>query len=475
MTWAIEVNGLSKRYRLGRGHAQRLDSLYEAVTDTARDLASRLSAGRVGRRRRPASEDPRIEIQSEHLVLAESQFQDAPPGEFWALRNVSFRIDQGQRIGVIGRNGSGKSTLLKLLSRITDPTEGSFQFRGRLVSLLEVGTGFHPDLTGRENIFLNAQITGMSAREIRGVFDEIVEFSELGRQIDTPIKRYSSGMYMRLAFSVAAHINSEILVVDEVLAVGDAGFQRKCLAKMLEIGNSGRTLLFVSHDMEAVRQLCSRAIELAHGEVVSFQPVPARPPRDARPARASSEGSGLQPIDDAITDYSLDRERRPERSWAPESAPTSATGALTLVGVSLGEGVADRLTPVTPSDAVTVRLDVRRAPRVRRIGVRLHVATVSRRTLAVSAAVLEVPPGDETSVRLLATVTPPFFNPGLFRMTVTLFDADDRSEFCVAPDAVDVVVEGEPAPAYPAEPAAPLAANLTWHAAPGPPPTDDHP
>lgn len=474
MTGAIEVNGLSKRYRLGRGHAQGLGSLYEAVTDTARDLASRMSGGRLGRRRRPASEDPRIEIQSEHLVLAESQFKDAPPGEFWALRNVSFRIDAGQRIGVIGRNGSGKSTLLKLLSRITDPTEGSFRYRGRLVSLLEVGTGFHPDLTGRENIVLNAKITGMSAREIRGVFDEIVEFSELGRQIDTPIKRYSSGMYMRLAFSVAAHINSEILIVDEVLAVGDAGFQRKCLSKMLEIGNSGRTLLFVSHDMEAVRQLCSRAIELAHGEIVSFQPIPEKRPGPARPQAAPADGSGLQSIDTAIADYSLEREQRSARRWTPEDAPRSATGALALVGVNLGSSPSDQGSRRTAAEAVTVELDVVRALHVRRIGVRLHVATVSRRGLASASAEIDAP-GDAASVRLLATIEPPFFNPGIFRIAVVLFDMDDPNEFCVAADAVDLVIEGPQPSVYPAEPSAPLAARLTWRTAAGPILPDDRP
>ena len=467
MTWAIEVSDLSKRFRLGRGHRHGLDSLYEAASDTARDLASRLSGGRFGRRRRHAAEDPRIEIQSEHLVLAESQFRDAPRGEFWALRHVSFRIDQGQRIGVIGRNGSGKSTLLKLLSRITDPTEGSFRFRGRLVSLLEIGTGFHPDLTGRENIVLNATIAGMSSKEIRGVFDEIVEFSELGRQIDTPIKRYSSGMYMRLAFSVAAHIRSEILVVDEVLAVGDAGFQRKCLTKMLEIGNSGRTLLFVSHDMDAVRQLCSSAIELAHGEVVSFNPLPARLTGQAHPAPLPPGESGQQSIDQAIADYSLERGTRDVQRWTPGEAPKSTTGALALVGISTREDAPRDRHSFLTADVVSVRLDVLRASRIQRIGARLHFGTVSGRTLASSTTVIEVP-GNQACVRLIASITPPFFNPGIFRIAVTLFDADDREEFCVAPDVVDIVVEGQGTAPFPAEPPAPLAAKLTWHAVEGP-------
>src|ERR1700733_14378910 len=187
--------------------------------------------------------------------------------DFWALKNVSLRVKQGEVVGIIGRNGAGKSTLLKILSRITVPTEGRVRIDGRIASLLEVGTGFHQELTGRENIFLNGAILGMTRTEIIRKFDEIVEFSEIEEFLDTPVKRYSSGMYVRLAFAVAAHLEPEILIVDEVLAVGDAAFQKKCLGKMGSFAQSGRTVLFVSHNMEAIRGLCQRCIWLKDGKV----------------------------------------------------------------------------------------------------------------------------------------------------------------------------------------------------------------
>lgn len=193
--------------------------------------------------------------------------------EFWALRGVSLQIGRGEVVGIIGRNGAGKSTMLKLLSRITVPSEGRIRINGRIASLLEVGTGFHQELTGRENIFLNGAILGMSRAEIIKRFDEIVEFAEIGEFLDTPVKRYSSGMYVRLAFAVAAHLDPEILIVDEVLAVGDAAFQRKCLGKMSSFAQSGRTVLFVSHNLEAVRTLCQRVVWLKDGRVLEDGPV----------------------------------------------------------------------------------------------------------------------------------------------------------------------------------------------------------
>lgn len=190
--------------------------------------------------------------------------------EFWALKDVSFDICQGDRIGIIGRNGAGKSTLLKILSRITEPTEGTIRLTGRVASLLEVGTGFHPELTGRENIFLNGAILGMSKGEIKRKFDEIVAFSEIEKFLDTPVKRYSSGMYVRLAFAVAAHLEPEILIVDEVLAVGDAQFQEKCMGKMHTMGTDGRTVLFVSHNMNAISALTQKTIYLDKGKVIDY-------------------------------------------------------------------------------------------------------------------------------------------------------------------------------------------------------------
>lgn len=206
------------------------------------------------------------DILSNKLKGAFQNRQLAKREEFWALKDINFSVGQGDRVGIVGRNGAGKSTLLKILSRITEPTSGTIKLKGRVASLLEVGTGFHPELTGRENIFLNGAILGMSRSEIRSKFDEIVEFAEIEKFLDTPVKRYSSGMYVRLAFAVAAHLESEILIVDEVLAVGDAQFQKKCLGKMADVSkNGGRTVLFVSHNMQAVKQLCDSCIILHHG------------------------------------------------------------------------------------------------------------------------------------------------------------------------------------------------------------------
>jgi lipopolysaccharide transport system ATP-binding protein len=207
-------------------------------------------------------------IQESILSLPKRVFASKDTSElFWALKDISFEIMQGERVGIIGRNGAGKSTLLKLLSKITEPTSGEAIILGRVASLLEVGTGFHPELSGRENIFMNGAILGMTRSEIKAKFDEIVAFAEVEKFIDTPVKRYSSGMYVRLAFAVAAHLEPEILLVDEVLAVGDSEFQKKCLGKMGEVTQSGRTILFVSHNMAAIQQLCNRGIVLHEGKV----------------------------------------------------------------------------------------------------------------------------------------------------------------------------------------------------------------
>jgi len=202
------------------------------------------------------------------LALGKPIIQGDTQEEIWALRDVSFEIRRGEAVGIIGRNGAGKSTLLKILSRITEPSAGRVTIKGRVASLLEVGTGFHPELTGRENIYLNGAILGMTRQEVKRKFDEIVAFAEVEKFLDTPVKRYSSGMYVRLAFAVAAHLEPEILLVDEVLAVGDAQFQKKCLGKMGDVAREGRTVLFVSHNMEAIRRLCPRAMLIADGHIL---------------------------------------------------------------------------------------------------------------------------------------------------------------------------------------------------------------
>lgn len=236
---AISIRGIGKQYKLG-GQRER----YARLTD---------SLAGVLRRTRQAT------------AVSDT--------EFWALRDITFDVAHGDVVGIIGRNGAGKSTLLKVLSRITEPTEGEAIFRGRLASLLEVGTGFHPELTGRENIFMSGSVLGMRRAEINRRFDEIVDFAEVERFLDTPVKRYSSGMQVRLGFAVAAHLDPEILVVDEVLAVGDAAFQRKCLSKMEDVSHGGRTVLFVSHNMASVEHLCNRGVLLDHGQISAIGEV----------------------------------------------------------------------------------------------------------------------------------------------------------------------------------------------------------
>ncbi len=258
----IKVEGLSKRYRLGQyvGGAYQYRTLRDVLTDAMHAPFRRLRA-RV--KQRAVASNP---TANSHELSAMSH---QPSADFiWALKDVSFEVKQGEVVGIIGRNGAGKSTLLKLLSRITEPTKGRAMIKGRLGSLLEVGTGFHPELTGRENVYLSGAILGMTKKEIDRKFDEIVDFSEIEKFIDTPVKRYSSGMLVRLGFAVAAHLEPEILLVDEVLAVGDAAFQKKCLGKMGDVASEGRTVLFVSHNMAAVRSLCTESFLLNEGVII---------------------------------------------------------------------------------------------------------------------------------------------------------------------------------------------------------------
>lgn len=247
---AIKVENLGKSYLVGHNTASA--ERYTALRDViARSAKSGLRKTRDLLTGRPIVQGDEVE-------------------EFWALKDIDFEVNQGDRVGIIGRNGAGKSTLLKVLSRITEPTRGRVTITGRVASLLEVGTGFHPELSGRENIFLNGAILGMSRKDIQRKFDEIVDFAEVERFLDTPVKRYSSGMYVRLAFAVAAHLEPEILVVDEVLAVGDAQFQKKCLGKMEDVAQHGRTVLFVSHNMGAIKSLCEKSILLVGGRLSQF-------------------------------------------------------------------------------------------------------------------------------------------------------------------------------------------------------------
>lgn len=270
---------------------------------------------------------------NDRRVKSQSQF-------VWALQDVSFDLLRGQVLGIIGRNGAGKSTLLKLLSRVTTPTRGEIKIRGRVASLLEVGTGFNPELTGRENVFLNGAILGMRKSEIERQFDEIVAFSGVERYIDTPVKRYSSGMYVRLAFAVAAHLEPEILIVDEVLAVGDAEFQRKCLGKMKDVSGQGRTILFVSHNMAAVKNLCTRAILMENGRIVSSGDVEQLANEYIQKQLGDTSASG------------------PIANWTKENAPTSKYFRLNEVAVKNPDGQVAGTFYTDKPVAIDIRYDV---------------------------------------------------------------------------------------------------------------------
>lgn len=328
---AISVEGLSKCYLVGHNNkADANATLRDQIAANLRGLARKTRDMAKGR-------------QIVHGDTVE---------EFWALRDVSFQIPRGARVGILGRNGAGKSTLLKLLSRITEPTDGRIKINGRVASLLEVGTGFHPELTGRENIFLNGAILGMSRREIQRKFDEIVEFAEVERFLDTPVKRYSSGMYVRLAFAVAAHLEPEILIVDEVLAVGDSEFQKKCLGKMDAVSQSGRTVLFVSHNMLAVQKLCQTALLLESGRLSMAGSVDDCINKYLVAAGTSDYSSNTDNSRPMITDIRLltlepriDREIEIAVSWhLPEPLPGLKIG----VGINTLEGL--RVFDTAPED-----------------------------------------------------------------------------------------------------------------------------
>ena len=277
---AIIVENLSKRYLIGHRFSAQSQSICQYTA--LRDVVGR----KISNFARKASD----------VVRGREVVQGDEVEEFWALKDVSFEVKQGDVLGIIGRNGAGKSTVLKILSRITEPTEGRIRLCGRVSSLLEVGTGFHPELTGRENIFLNGAILGMTQREIRKKFDEIVAFAEIEKFLDTPVKHYSSGMYVRLAFAVAAHLEPEILIVDEVLAVGDAEFQKKCLGKMNEVSRGqGRTVLLVSHNMEAILHLCTSGVVFESGKILAKGDI-----KTVIPAYLKSQASSPRVVDLSI-------------------------------------------------------------------------------------------------------------------------------------------------------------------------------
>ncbi len=333
MTTAISVKGLSKRYKIGAAQTKfRYGMLRDVMVDslTAPIRFAKSLSGKSGNGSSPK----------------DNNF-------IWALKDVSFDLEEGRVLGIVGRNGAGKSTLLKILSRVTEPTEGTVAVRGRVGSLLEVGTGFHPELTGRENIYMNGAILGMKRAEIEEKFDEMVDFSEVSQFIDTPVKRYSSGMYLRLAFAVAAHLEPEILVVDEVLAVGDAEFQRKCLGKMNDVAQQGRTVLFVSHNMSAILRLTQEAIVLKKGQLIKRAPTPEAV--DFYLASGQAESG--------------------ERSWEPDEIP-AASAPFTPICLRLKDRTGKIVDTVRSTEPVTVEWEYQLDAPVTGLRVGMYLGTM---------------------------------------------------------------------------------------------------
>ncbi len=336
----VEVDKLSKLYKLG-----------DIGTSSLRDSVESWWAGLRGERHKL------IARRAKDRLIA-SERMGPTPDTFWSLKDISFNVQKGEVIGILGRNGAGKSTLLKILSRITEPTKGRAIVRGRVVSLLEVGTGFHPELTGRENVFLNGAILGMKRTEIARKFDEIVEFAEVGPFIDTPVKRYSSGMYVRLAFAVAAHLEPDVLMVDEVLAVGDAAFQKKCLGKMSEVRNQyGRTVFFVSHNMGAIRSLCETAVLIDNGRLVMHDT-----PQNVISHYLSSA-------------VSKDSESEGQIFWDTETEPPPGSDEIFLRGIRITNGDEKPQSLFEADQAIRVEIHYQVQTRLRGARFKLSVMT----------------------------------------------------------------------------------------------------
>lgn len=427
MTWSLKVENISKKYQMGSVVNPATDSLYKIFHQKLVDYKDRIKNPELAQKK--ASER---KPDTSHLVLSDSQLEGCQPGQFWALKNVSFQINKGERVGIVGKNGSGKSTLLKILSRITAPTEGRFLVNGRLVSLLEVGTGFHVDLSGRENIYLNAQINGMSKKAIDAVFDQIHEFSELGPQIDTPIKRYSSGMYMRLAFSVAAHIESDILIVDEVLAVGDSGFQKKCLDKMLSISNAGRTLIFVSHDMDAIRKICSSAIMLDHGKISTPQ-IDSLSISDSNTSTKNSntpdESSNLRSSTEVTKEYAMKGNFFiPEKKWDIEKAPVYDKN-IKLLRISILDKSDNLCTRFDINDDITVEIAFEVLTKKTPANLHLYIENLESQKIFASMDNLDFNQTEREPGQYVERchIKAPLMNEGGFRANVAIYGGLENS------------------------------------------------
>lgn len=341
------------------------------------------------------------------LKLGEVNNREQAGGEFvWALRDINLEIKRGEVLGIIGRNGAGKSTLLKLLSRVTAPTTGVIRTRGRIASLLEVGTGFHPELTGRENIYLNGAILGMTKWEIRRKIDEIIEFSGCAKYIDTPVKRYSSGMQVRLGFAVAAHLEGEVLVVDEVLAVGDEAFQRKCIGRMNEVASDGKTVLFVSHNMQSVERLCTRACVLQRGQMIM-------------------DGN----VTDAITKYfgTYSNDEFDETSFVDDERLRRGSGEVRFSGIAIQDPSGNAISSLVRGRPGRFVLKVRAAQRVEKLALRIsvHSGLTRQQATSISEVVSDTPlaAGDETEV--VVEFDSSAFRPGIYPLQLELTDTND--------------------------------------------------
>lgn len=369
MSTAIRVEGISKKYQLGLTHS-----------GSVRELANRVM-GRFAKH-----------LKSER-GSNEAQDGEKQSGSFWALKDITFDVSRGEVLGVIGHNGAGKSTLLKLLSRITLPTEGRAELRGRVASLLEVGTGFHPELTGRENVYLNGTILGMTRREIDSQLDAIIEFAGVARFIDTPVKRYSSGMKVRLGFAVAAHLRPEILIVDEVLAVGDVDFQAKCLGKMNDVANDGRTVLFVSHNMAAVRTLCRTGLVLNQGRT-----------------------DGCMPISDAVALYMKTNQGAAADGLFTASPADESVSALTRIEVrQSGQPTA----LVRHDESIELHFSASQRPYHATRTLSIAVCDAHNRKVFTAAQVLP----DDAETELVLSIRGRFLMPGRYSLIAGIIDA----------------------------------------------------
>jgi lipopolysaccharide transport system ATP-binding protein len=375
MSTVIKVESLSKKYLLSHQAAERYIALRDIIANGAKKATSRIF-------------HPFAEGSS-----------NGRKEEFWALNGVSFEIKRGDRLGIIGRNGAGKSTLLKVLSRITEPTSGHISIKGRVASLLEVGTGFHPELTGRENIYLNGAILGMHKAEIRRKFDEIVAFAEMEKFLDTPVKRYSSGMYVRLAFAVAAHLEPEILIVDEVLAVGDAQFQKKCLGRMDVIGKEGRTVLFVSHNMGSIKALCSSAIMLSQGNI-------------------AKQGEIVEVVNYYLQSFSAERSSSGKISW-DDKRTAPGTKEIQLQSIALTREGSSIQSHFNAEDAIKVVIDYTVYEKI--TGMRMIIQVLNSESIVVftstdhSTRSYEIMPGSYSTI---CTLPPSLFNSGRYSIKI---------------------------------------------------------